>query len=344
MPRVCSLDRIGLCVDFEQKVHDVLEGDIGGMGRMPAAPARVVADPLFRNIAESPVGGFNTQLGVLAELFYRNGRVEHAKLVGQARVINLPDKPPVAHGRVLALEHCCHGIDVFLLRRVIGVEEEVAEPAWPQDREEEVFDLRTSLHDARLDYLDLMLDGVLAFVLHGAGDHRLVRRLRVDDAWAWDVADLVVDCIELSELGHMPFLLVHQDGWALAGLEGLHFNAGDTAIVVLLVARFPKLAVAVDVVAELHLLAYSVGNISLDEPVKRGLIAVGAGLLDRSDIVGIRQSPGVRREDPFCATIHSFPPVVLGLPKQLMREHYKSLTRKMRDGPILPLGVPYVEG
>src|SRR5262245_35365982 len=283
------------------------------MGGMPATPARVVADPLFRNVAEGPVGGFNTQLSVLAELFYRNGRVEHAKLVGQAGVINLQDKPRIDHGLVLALEHCCHGIDVFLLRRVIGVEEEVAEPAWPQDREEEVLDLRTSLHDARLDYLDLMLDGVLAFVLHGADDHRLVRRLRVDEAWAWDVADLVVDFIELSELGHMPFLLVHHDGRALAGLEGLHCNAGDPAVVVLLVARFPKLAVAVDAVTELHLLAYSVGDASLDEPVKRGLIAVDAGLLDRSDIVGIRQSPGVRRGDPFHATLHSFPSVVLGL-------------------------------
>ena len=119
----------------------------------------------------------------------------------------------------------------------------------------------------------------------------------------------------------MPFLLVHQDGRALTGLEGLHFNAGDTAVVVMLVTRFPKLAVAVDVVAELHLLAHPVSDASLDELVKRGLIAVSAGLLDRNDIVGIWQPPGVCREYPFRATLHSSPPVVLGLPKQLMREH-----------------------
>jgi hypothetical protein len=76
-----------------------------------------------------------------------------------------------------------------------------------------------------------------------------------------------------------------------------------------------------NVVAELHLLACAVGDTSLDEPVKHGLVAVGAGLLDRSDIVGIRQPPGVRREDPFRATLHSSsPPVVLEPPKQLSTE------------------------
>jgi len=85
--------------------------------------------------------------------------------------------------------------------------------------------------------------------------------------------------------------------------------------------RLVKAAVAVDVVAEFRLLAHSVSDASLDEPVKRCLVAVGAGLHDRSDIVGIRQPPGVRREDPFRATLHNSPPVVLGLPKQLMTKH-----------------------
>src|SRR5215475_6344336 len=102
------------------------------MGRMPATPARVVADPLFSNVTEGPIGGLKAQLSVLAELFYRNWGVEHAKLVGQSRIINLQDEPRVDHGLILALEHRRHGIDVFLVRRVIRVEEEVAEPAWPR--------------------------------------------------------------------------------------------------------------------------------------------------------------------------------------------------------------------
>jgi hypothetical protein len=89
----------------------------------------------------------------------------------------------------------------------------------------------------------------------------------------------------------------------------------------MLVARFPKLTVAVDIVAELYLLAHPVSDASLDEPVKRGLIAVSAALLYCSDIVRIGQPPGVRRENPFRATLHSSPPVVPGLPKQLMTEH-----------------------
>src|SRR5262245_48547769 len=209
----------------------MLEGDIGGMGRMPTAPARVVADLLFSNVAEGPIGSLKAQLSVLAELFYRNGGVEHAKFVGQARIINLQDEPRVDHGLILALEHGRHGIDVFLVRWVIRIEEEVAEPAGPQDRAEEVLDLRAGLHDARFDYFELMLDSVLAFIGHRTGDHRLVRRLRVDDAWAWDVAKLVVDFIELPEFRPMPFLLVAQDGRPLAGLKGLHCNAGDPAVV-----------------------------------------------------------------------------------------------------------------
>src|SRR5262249_34707352 len=160
---VCRLDRIGLRFDFEHEVNDVLEGDIGGMWRMPTAPARVVADLLFSDVPEGPVGGFNTQIGVLAELFYCDGRVEHTKLVSQARVITLQDNPRFDNGLVLTLEHRRHGIDVFLFRWIIFVEEEVAEPAWPQDREEKILDLRAGLRNARLDHLDLMLDGVLAF-------------------------------------------------------------------------------------------------------------------------------------------------------------------------------------
>src|SRR5262249_37410352 len=83
------------------------------------------------------------------------------------------------------------------------------------------------------------------------------------------------------------------------------------------VTPFPKLAVAVDVVAELDLLAHQVGDTSLHEPVKRGLVAIGAGLHDASDIVRIRQPSGVRREDPFRATLHSSPPPgMFGLPKR----------------------------
>jgi hypothetical protein len=316
VPYVRRLDRIGLRFDFEQEVHDVLEGDVGSMWRVPASPARVVADPFFSDVTEGPVGSFNPQLCVLAEGFDGDGWIEHAKLVGQPRVIDLQDEPRFDYGLILALEHRCHRIDVFLFRRVILIEEEVAEPAWSKDWEEEVFDLPAGLRDARLDHRELMRDGVLAFVLHGTGDHRPVRGRRVDDAGSWDVAKLVVDGIELSKLRHMAFLLAHQDGGALAGLERPHFNAGDPAVIVDLVAPFPKLAVAVDVVAEFHLLAHSVGDASLHEPVKCGLVAVGAGFHDRRDIVGIRQPPCVRCEDPLRAPLHrSPPPVGLGPPK-----------------------------
>src|SRR5919108_1666241 len=83
-----------------------------------------------------------------------------------------------------------------------------------------------------------------------------------------------------------------------------------------LIARLPKLAVAVDVIAEFQLLTYPVADASLHEPVKRGLVAVGSGFHERRDIVGIAQPPGVRREDPFRAPPHgSLPPPTLGLPK-----------------------------
>jgi len=128
---------------------------------------------------------------MLAEGFDCDRRVKHPELVGQARVIDLQGKSRLDHGLILALEHRRHGIDVFFFRRVILVEEEVAEPARPKDRKEKILDLRAGLGDARLHHCELMLDGALALVLHGAGDHRPVRGRRVDDARAWDVAELV---------------------------------------------------------------------------------------------------------------------------------------------------------
>src|SRR5215475_14101902 len=106
----------------------------------------------------------------------------------------------------------------------------MSEPAGPKNRKEKILDPCTGLRDTHLHHLELMLDGVLAFVLHAAGDHRLVRRRRVDDARSWDVAKLVVDGIELSKLRHMPFLLMHQDGSTIARLQRSHFHAGNAAV------------------------------------------------------------------------------------------------------------------
>jgi hypothetical protein len=91
----------------------------------------------------------------------------------------------------------------------------------------------------------------------------------------------------------------------LARLEGLHGHASDPAVVVVLVACFPKLAVAVDVVAKHHLLAHHLSNTSLGQLIKGCLVASGTGVLDLRDIAGIWQPPRVRGEDPFRATLHS---------------------------------------
>jgi hypothetical protein len=53
--------------------------------------------------------------------------------------------------------------------------------------EEAILDRRAGRRDARLDHREFMRDGVLAFVLHGAGDHRLVRWRRVDNTGPGDV-------------------------------------------------------------------------------------------------------------------------------------------------------------
>ena len=157
----------------------------------PAAPARD-SGPALQD-AEAQLVASMRSSACLRNSSHRNGG-RTCQTCRPGWVINLQDEPRVDHGLILALEHRCHGIDVCLVRWVIRVEEEAAEPAWPQDWEE-VLDLRAGLHDARFDDLKLMLDGVLAFVCHGASDHRLVRRLWVDDAWP-DVANLVIDFIE----------------------------------------------------------------------------------------------------------------------------------------------------
>jgi hypothetical protein len=169
----------------------------------------------------------------------------------------------------------------------MGIEEKVDEPARPQDGKKAVFDLCASGLDTRLDHREFVLDGALAFVLHGAGDHRLVRRSRVDHTWLRDVAKLIIDAIELLEFRHVPLLLIPQNGRPLAGVERLHLHTGDPAVEVDLVARFPKFAIAVDIVAEFDLFAYQVCDTRLHQLIKRCLVGVSAGLHDRCNIVGI---------------------------------------------------------
>ena len=183
-----------------------------------------------------------------------------------------------------------------------------------------------------------MLDGVLAFVCHGASDHCLVRRLWVDDAWP-DVANLVIDFIEPLNSRHMPFLLVHQDGRALTGLERLHCNVGDPAVVVMSRAfqNSPSLWMSLP---KLHLLAHLSATPAL---TSRSNVAwsLSARACWIAAILSIGNLPAcvvrIRSVLRFIALSS-----LLGLPKQLMMEHC-DVCRKMRDRPILPLGVLYVK-
>ena len=58
-----------------------------------------------------------------------------------------------------------HRLDVFLFRRVMRVEEEAAEPAWPKDRKEKILDLGADLRDVCLHHLELMLVRVFLYCM-----------------------------------------------------------------------------------------------------------------------------------------------------------------------------------
>ena len=128
--------RLGL--DLEHEVDHVPEGQVGGVRRMPASPTGVVADPVFRNIAQGIVGRCDAHLHMLPIGFDTHGGIGHAKPGDQRRIIDLEDKPRFNHGFVVALAEVSQGIEIRLFRLVILVPEEVGYPPWAEQRKEKI--------------------------------------------------------------------------------------------------------------------------------------------------------------------------------------------------------------
>src|SRR5215475_2461185 len=59
MAYVRRFEKIGTGLDLEKKRLDVLDGDVGAMRSMPAAPAYMVADASTRNVCQRVVGCFD---------------------------------------------------------------------------------------------------------------------------------------------------------------------------------------------------------------------------------------------------------------------------------------------
>ena len=108
-----------------------------------------------------------------------------------------------------------------------------------------------------------------------------------------DVAEAVVDGVEVVELAVVALGHGVEHGDGLFGFGGPGGNAGGAAVEVGLVAALPELAVAVDVVLQLHLAIDHLDHALLHEGIGAGLVAVGAGLTDGIHVAGVGQPPCV---------------------------------------------------
>ena len=121
--------RVGAGVDLEHEVDDVLQGDIGGVRRVPAAPAGVVAHAVLRNAFERPVRRLDTHVLLAPVLLVAGVRVNHALAVAQAGVVDLEDEARINDGLEVVLDDLGQREAVLFFRLVVLIPDEVVEPA-----------------------------------------------------------------------------------------------------------------------------------------------------------------------------------------------------------------------
>src|SRR6266508_2393954 len=69
VPRVCRLDRVGLGVDAQDHVDDVLKRDVARVRRVHASPAKVVTYSVFWDALQRVVVHLYLLFGCLTQLF-----------------------------------------------------------------------------------------------------------------------------------------------------------------------------------------------------------------------------------------------------------------------------------
>ena len=166
--------------------------------------------------------------------------------------------------------------------------------SWPADS---TADLMTA---------DVVVGGGAALALHGAVDDPAIGGAGVVRAGDREVAEAVVDGVEVVELAVVPLGhgVEHGDGLFRVGRAG--GNAGGAGVEVGLVAPLPELAIAVHVVLQLHLAIDHLDHALLHQGIGAGLVAVGAGLPDGIHVAGVGQPPGVGGQNAVCAALHVY--------------------------------------
>ena len=155
--RVRRLHGVSLCLHLEHDIHGVLKGEVCDVRGVPASPAGVVADLLFRHVAQAVVQRLDAQVDVLPVLRDAFSRGEHAEGVHQVRVIYLQDEASLRNSLIVLTIELRHGIDVLFLSLVVLVPERVTQPARTQDRVEEVLLINARLLQRGFDHRNFML-------------------------------------------------------------------------------------------------------------------------------------------------------------------------------------------
>ncbi len=321
VPRVARLEHVGAGVDGQHHVHDVPHRQVGRVRPVPASPAEVEPDAVPGQTGDRVVERLDPGHREPLVLLDAGGGIDLVPVLRDARVVKLEYQPGV-HDRPVLLAHRVRARVQELL--VAGIEL-VADPGAASRRDRR--------HEALLD----PGRGQRGLEVGDVGGHRLLagvgQRSAADREQAGRRADRGARrrvAVGLGEAHPVPPVAERRQrdlprlgrAAAAVGQRGLHqFEAAQPmegvrppgAVVHLLAHGLAVFAVVRHVDAGVPLPPHQAGHCRPQPARERRLVHRSAGQpgpVELDQVVGPRQAPRVRGQDPVIASSHRRSPIV----------------------------------
>ena len=169
--RVRGLQGERSCLDLEDDGRDLAQRRVRRVGPVPAPPAHVVADPVFRQARERVVQRLDPHRREPTVHLGRRRGIHRVVLGHHPRVVDLEDETRVDDHLVLGLHRVGDGVEELLLRLVEVVGALQLDRPGRDGRDERFLEVLTG--QRRLEVSDVGLDRRLPAIGDGSGAHRV---------------------------------------------------------------------------------------------------------------------------------------------------------------------------